>query len=165
MSPYQQRLAHIYTLLSHYQFSEARQALNELIIDNGANFSTALLRYRLTRLDSDKQSEAYLHDECALYQLNDLNDLQLGQLANIWCNSDIQDKIPFPIQLHLAMQLTTLSDFREAAVIFHRLRANDVDKIQLGLLARKLSMAYQRIRENDKQQQYATIADELLSQI
>ncbi len=157
IDPRQEKLAKVYTLIEKYRFHTALQELNKLCEEHGTSFELEKLRYHLMKPDKPKE-----YENCALglLKMPHSHERDLELLHEICATMpDYQDKLSDEHKFKLALNLSTPKYCTTAENIFLSLQQNQYHKHSLGILARKLSLTFEKLGNKTKTFDYARIAD------
>lgn len=160
VDPRREKLAGIYDAISQCQFKTALKRLNRMIKEDGLDFELAALRYNLLK---PKGGKSRLQAAWALVRMDHLMPSELDKVAEV-CrdNPKLLPAILSEERIKLGMRLLTGQQVDVAESIFLQLRQAGLSSHALGILARKLSMAYETLSQPAKHTQYARLADELM---
>ena len=160
LPPLQKDLAVVYQLIERLQFERAGIALNDVMDKHGSTFELALLRYKMLQVNKGKTYKQSIVD---LIGIQPLSEAESRELAAIWKdNKALQEALPDEVVLQLAMKLSPFLELGVAEDVLKRLTDKNHNPQSLGILARKISMAYQRANNRKKQQQYEQLAEQML---
>lgn len=160
VDPRRERLAAIYEAIGQCQFKTALARLNRMIKEDGLDFELAALRYNLLKPRGGKPR---LQAGWALVRMDRLMPAELDKVAEV-CrdNPRLVAAIPAEERIKLGMRLLTGQQVDTAESIFRQLRDAGHRTGSLGILARKLAIAFEGLSQPTKQTQYARLADELM---
>ncbi|UTA47800.1 rhomboid family intramembrane serine protease [Simiduia sp. 21SJ11W-1] len=158
IDPFQQALADIYTHIEQFRFAAAIKAVDAAIERFGANLRLAQLRVQLTQLDSEqaqRQSQALLlglvpESQRQLQQQSELVKAQPQALA----------LLDAELRYQLTVRLTALHDLGAAEVVFASLQQDAKPHESLGVLAKKLALAFKALHKPTKAKRYEALAQE-----
>ena len=156
----QEDLAKIYENISKSRFNSARQLLDKVIEENGPQFDWMLLRYNLLKM---QKNESYKKSMIQLLRMDKLKRHELDRIEKVW-RQNVSDQVLLSDDdlYKFAWNMTNKSNYLTAEQIFLLLEQRDKKHPSLGLLARKLSVTFAQINNNDKKQHYEKIAIMLL---
>lgn len=161
VDPTQEKLATIYDFIGKYQFEAAKKALERAIKEHGLNFDFALLRYNLAKIEKGENYQQYTKQ---LLTIKSPSEKQVNKIKQVWIeNPDQHQQLGDEDAIKIAFNFTQLTNPSHAAVICDQLIEKNCTDTSLGILARKISAAFEKINETDKQKKYASIADNLLA--
>lgn len=157
VDPKQKKLAEIYAHIDAYRFPSALKGLNRYIAENGSDFELAKLRYDLMK---SRRYKGY--DDCVksllLSKTYHPNETQM--ISEVWSeNPEMQEKLDVSSQIKLGISLSTPKTCYTAESIFRRLHEQELSEMSLGVLANRLSAAFEKLGNRDKKNEYAAIAD------
>lgn len=162
VDPRRVRLAAIYEAIEKFRFKQAYALLTHMIREDGLDFELALLRYNLLK---PKGGKARTQAALALVSLDSPMPQQLRTVADIWHdNPELAAHLDAASRIKLAMRLTAPDTLAMAEGLFLHLQQQGCRMASLGVLARKLSVAFEARREPGKQARYAQFAETLLSE-
>ena len=161
VDPQRESLARIYALVDKFYFDKAIKESTQFLDRYGDNFDINLLRYNLSRNQGGDVQRRCLVD---LIAINPNSKQQLNRLAQAWGESgDFHEKMNPGALMKLAMKLTTAEHVHLAEAIFKRVYKPDKVDAGSGMLARKLSIVFDKLKKQRKKQYYETIADECIT--
>ena len=159
--PKQDALAQVHQLLDEMKFTAALKAIHQYILEFGIDFESAYLRYHLAKA-LDHQALGKSFD--ALMTLRIREAAQLEQQAKAWNdNPELQSNLERKAAIKLALQFSTDEYVSLAEEIFQQHYQPQQPDSSLGVLARKLSVVFDKRNQSDKQQHYDQIADQCIS--
>lgn len=157
---YQNKLATVYKHIEKYNFNHALQALAELINEYGLNFKLALLRYNLMKIE---KGEAY--QQCVIDLLNTKkpSPVEIETMEKVWIeNPEASKKLDDDSITKLGLTFSSLENLKSAEKICNILLERGQKTQSLGVLARKLSISFERSNNLEKKQKYEKIAEDLM---
>ncbi len=163
VDPRQQRLAGIYEAIGRFQFRTAITRLNRMIEQEGVDFELASLRYNLLQ---PRGGDDFQQAGLALLTMERLMPRELIKVAEV-CRQypDLAEDLGAEDRIKLGMRLASAEQLPEAEALFLKLQQQGHRSTALGILARKLSLAHQALRNPTKHSQYERWADDLMMEV
>jgi hypothetical protein len=156
----QTELARVYTAISNLQFQAALKVVSEIIEEHGSNFELAMLRYNLSRIDKEGDYPDYIR---SLLKTRNPSIYETQKLERVWLeNLGGENYLTAEETTRLGMSFSALKDPATAENIFQSLYEGPNKPDGLGMLARKLSLIYGNLRNQEKQEEYDQLAESLL---
>jgi membrane associated rhomboid family serine protease len=156
----QTELARVYTAISNLQFQAALKVVLEIIEEHGSNFELAMLRYNLSRIDKEGDYPDYIR---SLLKTRNPSIYETQKLERVWLeNLSGENYLTAEETTRLGMSFSALKDPATAENIFQSLYEGPNKPDGLGMLARKLSLIYGNLRNQEKQEEYDQLAESLL---
>ena len=156
----QEDLAKIYENISKSRLNTARLLLDKVIEENGQRFDWMLLRYNLLKMQKD---ERYKKLMIQLLRMDKLKQYELDRIEKVWKQNVSDQTLLNDDDLYkFGWNMTNKSNYTTAEQIFLLLEKRENKHPSLGLLARKLSVTFAQVNNNDKKQHYEKIAIMLL---
>lgn len=153
--------ATLYQLLDEVKFPAALKQVEALIDTDGIDFELALIRYNLLRGLGVAECHKGFVD---LMTLKPRQEKELDKLAKAWLDSeDMHSALDRPQLIKLALNFSTAEHIHLAESIFLELYNPDKPNSSIGVLARKLSVVFGKLRETGKKDQYEVIADAFIT--
>lgn len=146
--------------LARCQFPQALNAQRQLIKEQGVSFERLVLRYRLGNINPDQQfSDEFIE----LMSQKNPSEPEAQTLEVIWReHSELQGILDPLKQFKLAMAFTQLPNLACAETMFQSLYELEQPPTNIGVLARKLALANQALKNNAKAQHYEQLAESLV---
>ena len=158
----QTELARVYTAISNFQFQAALKVVSEIIEEHGSNFELAMLRYNLSRIDKEGDYPDYIR---SLLKTRNPSIYETQKLERVWLeNLSGENYLTAEETARLGMSFSALKDPATAEKIFQSLYEGHNKPDGLGVLARKLSLIYGNLRNQEKQEEYDQLAESLLGE-
>lgn len=156
----QKDLAKVYGYISKSRLASAVNALDVVIKQYGVTFERMLLRFRLLRmLKSPKSNMAMDY----LITMQRLQPYEQDILVKIWQdNVDVQQQVSIDDLYKFGWNLVNSNHSSTAEKIFNQLNELNIKHPTLGMYARKLSVVFGKLQDNDKKQHYELLASQLL---
>ncbi|MCF6317962.1 MAG: rhomboid family intramembrane serine protease [Proteobacteria bacterium] len=156
----QKDLAKVYGYISKSRLESAVNALDVVIKQYGITFDRLLLRFNLFKmLKSPKLNTVIDH----LITMQRLQPHEQDKLVKIWQdNVDIQQQISIDDLYKFGWNLANKNHSSTAEKIFNQLNELSIKHPTLGMYARKLSVVFGKLQDNDKKQHYELLASQLL---
>lgn len=158
VDPFQQALADIYTQIEKFRFDAAIKSVDAAIAKYGANQRLAQLRLQLTQLSSEQQQR---QSQALLLGLIPESQQQLQR------QSELVRQQPQALRLldaemryQLTVRLSTLHDLSAAECVFKSLQQDPTPHDSLGVLAKKLALAFRALHKPTKAKHYEALAQE-----
>ncbi|MFK8010416.1 MAG: rhomboid family intramembrane serine protease [Marinicellaceae bacterium] len=149
----------IYTYISEYKFNSALKSLDKFMKINGAKFEWIKLRYQLLKMQKNKD---YRLEMSRLLSMQRLNKNQIKQVHDIWMNNpNDQDGLDNNELYTFAWTMANNHHYKTAEVLFEKLYQSEQKHESLGNLARKLSIIFDKRKDNQNKDKYSLIAQEL----
>lgn len=154
-SDYLKALDETYQLIGSLRVTEARSALDNIVLRYGEDFDCAQLRYKLALLENDVSAERME----ALMKKHPQNNRQRTVLAKLWReHPDLHDKISNDTLYHVAFELNTPKLLPKAEEIFALLRQRQYHPVALGALANTLAASFGKRGHVEKRKIYEKLA-------
>ncbi len=156
----QKDLAKVYGNISKSRLASAVNALDVVIKRYGVTFDRLLLRFNLFKmLKSPKSNRVMEH----LITMQRLQPYEQDKLVKIWQdNVDIQQQMSIDDLYKFGWNLANNNHSSTAEKIFNQLNELNIKHPTLGMYARKLSVVFGKLQDNDKKQHYELLASQLL---
>ncbi len=152
----QEAMAEIYSALEKFRFDKALTCVDALITRDGLDFDLAKLRYNLLRI---AKGDAFTESALALLTLPLLDGVKVKQLDKVWRdNPELLDRLSEQQALKLGMQFSELDNPSSAEQLFEHLMAQNCKSPAMSVFAEKLSAAFLRTRNLNKQTYYDGLA-------
>jgi membrane associated rhomboid family serine protease len=159
IDPFQEELNKVYSSIDNYSFDAALTTLQAIIMEKGLTFDLAILRCQLLKISPSSDYDKF-HIE--LFKINPPTNLDISKLKAIWqTNPQQQSLLDEDSTITLGMIFSTVDHLDTAEEIFNRLHSNTNESQSLGVLARKISMIYGKLKNDAKKQKYEKFADAL----
>lgn len=159
INPMQEKLATVYDFIGKYQFEAAEKALNRIAADN-THFECLFLRYNLVKVRKNKD---YLTCVQQLLSTPNPNDYEVKRMERVWLeNQNHHEILDENTIIKLGMHFAKLEQPNTAAAICDSLVDSQCSNDALGLLARKISIAYETSANMNKKK-YEAITESLLA--
>lgn len=157
VDPRRQAMARLYERIEAVRFSEAIRQISAIVDEFGQTFELALLRFNLMKVTRTKgYVEAF--DELMSLKVRGAQDI--GQLAKLWRdNPELHDRLDREKALKLGLLFATEQNIDLAECIFGRFYEAGEPCSSVGVLARKLSFTFDRLKDKHKKSHYEGIAD------
>lgn len=157
VDPERQSLSRIFSLVESFSFDAAITEVSRHVKEYGDDFELALLRYNLSCVKDDRFVSASL---AGLIRIKPRSGLQLDRLAAAWVACErLQEEMDSSATIKLAMNLASPAHVDLAEAIFERRYPQDSKNSSLGILARKLAVIFDKLKNAKKKQYYEAIAD------
>ncbi len=158
-NPYREKLAKVYACIESCRFESAYTVLGELVKEQGLIFELAIIRYNLLKL---KKGNEYKQSIIELLNINNLMPHELAKIESVWSeNPGIVQIMEDESLAQLGMKLTALPNIDTSEKIFAQAYKKNNQNTSLGLLANKLSILHGNLGNENKQQEYAQLAQKL----
>ncbi len=159
--PYQQDLAAVYRHIESFQFQLALRKVDSIIENYGGNFDLLVLKYNLAKLEKGEDFKALTTQ--LLNTKNPTRD-ELITLEQVWLdNPKIITALSHKELISLGMRFASLTSPESAEKIFAYLQPKVKDKTSLSFLAQKLSIAFERIKDQEKKLHFAELSKSFLA--
>lgn len=160
IDPLQKQLAALYQAIEKCQFQSALKLLRALIAEQGDRFDWQLLRVKLASIEGgDELTDA----QRCLFSTKKPTFYEIEQIEQVWKTSlPTSNDIDLNTQVKLALSFCQLSDLSSAEDIFNRLHSLPSLPDNLGVLARKLALAFESAKNNKKSKYYESFAEQLM---
>ena len=157
--PRQEKLALVYGAIEKFRFDQALIELNEFISQFGSNFEFEYLKYNLS-MTQNKQDTSDILLEILKFDKPTLREL--GKLEKLWLDFPNKHKITALDKLKIGMSFCNLPNPSTAESLFSELVKRKVNPANLGVFARKLSVAHEKLKNFDKKNAYENFAEKAL---
>jgi hypothetical protein len=128
-------------------------------MEKGLTFDLAILRCQLLKISPSSDYDKF-HIE--LFKINPPTNQDISKFKAIWqANPKQQSLLDEDSTITLGMIFSTVDHLDTAEEIFNRLHSNTNESQSLGVLARKISMIYGKLKNDAKKQKYEKFADAL----
>jgi membrane associated rhomboid family serine protease len=160
LDPEREARARVYDLIDRCQFDRAIEAIGRFNEQFGADFDLLALSYQLAHATRDPLQRSALEQ---LLRMKPHDQQQVAQLA-LACEHepDLLSWLDQAQAMKLALNLSTPEHIPLAERIFnhyHRLNAKDP---ALAVLARKLALTFEQLKQPDRKCHYESIADSFI---
>jgi membrane associated rhomboid family serine protease len=156
----QKDLAKVQGLISNSRLSSALKALDLVIIDHGMTFDRGMLRFHLLKMLKNPSTTNAIEK---LINIHRLNSFEQDQLVKIWeTNSKLHEQISQDNLYKFGWNLANSVHGSTAEKIFNQLNDFTIKHPSLGMFARKLSVVFGKLDDQDKKNHYELLATELL---
>lgn len=158
--PFREKLATVYRHMGNFQFRPALKEVQALVEGYGPRFELVRLRCDLLRALGSKQ----IHEAVTeVLRMKESLPRHVDQQARIWReNETTHAHLGNQTLANLGMRLATQEHFPTAEEIIKELRQRKDTHDQVGILARKLALVSEILKQPSKQSAYNRLADESL---
>jgi membrane associated rhomboid family serine protease len=161
IDPYQQKLADVYKAIESFQFTLAQKKLSDITAEYEETFALTLLRYQLIKMHAD---EGVIAQVKKVLSYKKLNSAELHKQEQVWLEQEAVIKALNDDELlNLGMRFSALAGMASSEKIFALLHQKNSRNNMMGVFARKLSVNFQQLMNNDKATYYASMADTFLN--
>lgn len=160
VDPLQKKLAALYQSIEKCQFQSSLKILRALINENGDRFDWQLLHVQLARINGD---DDFIDAQKKLFNTKKPTQREIEQIESVWKSTPpITKSVDTKTQLKLALSFCQLSELSSAEEIFSQLLKLTSPPENLGVLARKLAIAFEKSNNNEKFKYYEDHAEQLM---
>jgi len=161
IDPVQEKLAKVYSNIEQFRFDSAAAKLQELIKEHGPVFEWRYLQYQL---EKNKQGAEFDALAIGIINTKKTSKEELAKVETVWKEQQqLHTRLSTEEQISLAMRMATVRHINSAEGIFERLHNEGLKNAAMGILARKLAVVYDGLKDRNNKVKYDHIAEELLS--
>jgi len=156
----QKDLEKVYKLIERSRFKTAINALNIVIKEHGNQFEWLLLKFKLLKMQNNP---AYKESLIDLITMERLNPQEIDKLTKVWQSLGVEKtEIAADNLYKFGWNLTNNTHYELAEKIFAQLFQENEKHPNLGMYAKKLSVIFGKMKNNEKKQQYELVSDKLI---